>query len=61
MSLSDETRNRLVGLLVVATVLLLSRVAAAELGASAAVQRGLYALALLCLVGCVLVVLQERF
>lgn len=60
MALRDATRNRLVGLLAVATVLLVSRVVAAELDAGADVERVLYLLAVLCLVGCLVVVLRER-
>lgn len=61
MALSDPTRNRLVGLLVVAVVALLARVVAVELGGPLNVERGLYVLALVCLAGCALIVLRERF
>lgn len=61
VALREQTKNRLVALLVAALLLLLARVAAAALGAPATVERGLYALAIACLAACTVVVLRERF
>lgn len=61
MALEEQTKNRLVALLVAALVFLLARVAAAELGATTTVERGLYALAIGCLAVCTVIVLRERF
>lgn len=60
MAIADATRNRLVGLLVVALAALVARVAAGALSAPAVVERGLYLLAIACLAACLVVVVRER-
>jgi uncharacterized membrane protein YccC len=59
MQVGDRTRRQLATLLVAAIVALIVRVVAARFGAPAAVDHGLYAVAIGCLVGCVLVLLRE--
>jgi hypothetical protein len=59
MQVGDRTRRQLATLLVAAIVALIARVVAARFGASAAVDQGLYAVAIGCLVGCVLVLFRE--
>ncbi|WP_336133478.1 hypothetical protein [Natronomonas amylolytica] len=59
MRLETRTRRQLITLLVAALAALVVRVVAARFGAPTAVDRGLYAVALGCLIGCVLVLLRE--
>lgn len=59
MDITERSHRRLVALVSAAIVLLLARVAVDELGLDPVLERGLYALAIVCLVGCVLVVLSE--
>jgi type IV secretory pathway protease TraF len=58
MRVTERTRRRLVVLLVGAIGALVVRIAALRFGASEAVGIGLYAVAVACLVGCVLLILQ---
>jgi uncharacterized membrane protein YccC len=59
MQAGDRTRRQLATLLVAAIIALIVRVVAARFGAPAAVDQGLYAVAIGCLVGCVLVLFRE--
>jgi hypothetical protein len=55
----EPGRRRVLALLGLAVVLLLGRVAADALGAAAVVEQALYGGAVLCLVGCVLVIARD--
>jgi len=55
-----ERRQRVVGLVVAAIVLLLGRAAAREFGATPRVERGFYILALGCLLAAVFVIVDEQ-
>ncbi|QLD87215.1 hypothetical protein HWV23_16290 [Natronomonas halophila] len=59
MQPGDRARRQLATLLVAAIAALVVRVVAAQFGAPAAVDQGLYAVAIACLVGCVLVLFRE--
>lgn len=60
MNVLEQTRKRLIPLLVAAIVLLIARVGAMEFGAPESVQRAFYVLAIGCLVGCLLVILLSK-
>ncbi|MEF8914938.1 hypothetical protein [Natronomonas sp.] len=59
MAVSDSARRRIVALLVAAIAVLIVRVVALQFGTSTSVARGLYAVAIVCLIGCVLVLFQD--
>lgn len=59
MRVTEPARRKIVTLLVAAIGTLIVRVVALQFGASQAVGRGLYAAAIVCLVGCVVVLLRE--
>jgi 4-amino-4-deoxy-L-arabinose transferase-like glycosyltransferase len=59
MAVSDPARRRIVALLVGALGVLLARFVALQFGASQAVGTAFYAVAVLCLVGCVLVLARD--
>ena len=56
----ETARERIMGLLVAAIVLLLGRAAANQFGAPSVVERGLYLVALGCLLAAILVIVDER-
>lgn len=59
MRVSERGRRHVITLLVAAIGALIVRVLALQAGASEAVRTGLYAVAIVCLVGCVLVLFRE--
>ena len=59
MARLNPGRQRVIALLSVATVLLVGRVGAAELGVDAAIERVLYGGALLCLIACVVAIARD--
>jgi type IV secretory pathway protease TraF len=59
MAVSEPARRRIVALLVAAIAALIVRIVALQFGASASVARGLYAVAVVCLIGGVLVLFRE--
>ena len=56
----ETPRERMIGLLVAAIVLLLGRAAAYQFGAPGVVERGLYLAALGCLLACIIIIVDER-
>ena len=53
-------RSQLIALLSSAVVLLFARILVDEIGGPALLERGLYLLAVACLVGCLVVILRAR-
>jgi|GEM_PF-2938439 hypothetical protein len=60
MDVPGTAREQIIALLVVALVFLLARFGATQLSAPAAVGRGLYVLAVGCLLGCVVVIALDN-
>ncbi|MFW5964818.1 MAG: hypothetical protein ACOCQM_08110 [Natronomonas sp.] len=60
MDVPGTARERIIALLVVAIVFLIARVGSIRLGAPAVVGRGLYVLAVGCLLGCVVVIALDN-
>lgn len=60
MDVPGTAREQIIALLVVAIVFLIARVGATQLGAPAVVGRGLYVLAVGCLLGCVVVIALDN-
>lgn len=56
----ETSRERVVALLVAALVLLLGRAAAYRVGTDPVIERGLYLVAIGCLLAAVLIVVDER-
>lgn len=59
MRVSERGRRHIILLVVAALASLVARVVAVRFGASDAVGTGLYAVAMVCMVGCVLVLVRE--
>lgn len=59
MRVSERGRRHIIALVVAALGVLIARVVALRLGASDAVGSGLYAVAMVCMIGCVVVLLRE--
>lgn len=59
-AIPGTARERIIALLIAALVFLLARFGATQLGAPAAVGRGLYVLAVGCLFGCVVVIALDN-
>ncbi|WP_178917141.1 hypothetical protein [Natronomonas gomsonensis] len=60
MEVPGTARERIIALLSVALVFLLARFGAAQLNAPAVIGRGLYVLAVGCLLGCVVVIALDN-
>lgn len=59
MHVSERGRRQIIALVGAALGSLIARILALRFGASDAVGSGLYAVAMVCMVGCVLVLLRE--